>query len=65
MAWRASAVVLPRRLSGKASYQAAYSACSASSSATALCQRCGLARRSSGRRKRTRGGGSLAWRRAR
>ena len=39
MAWRASAVALSRRLLGKASHQAAYSACKASSSATASCHR--------------------------
>ena len=39
MAWRASAVALSRRLLGRASHQAAYSACKASSSATASCHR--------------------------
>jgi hypothetical protein len=39
-----------RRLSGKASRQAAYSACKASSSATASRHRCGLVRRSTGHR---------------
>ena len=50
MAWSASAAAVSRRLSGRASAQAAYSACKASSSATAACQRCGLVRRSAGRR---------------
>jgi len=46
----ASAVGLLRRLSGSASSQVAYSACSASSSSTALRQRSGRLRRSVGRR---------------
>ena len=41
MACKAAAVAVSRRLSGKTSYQAAYSACRASSPATASSQRCG------------------------
>ena len=48
MAWSASAVAASRRPSGRASAQAAYSACKASSSATAACQRCGQVQRSAG-----------------
>ena len=49
IAWRASAVAVPWKVSGKASAQATYSAWSAISSATASCHRCGRVRRSAGR----------------
>src|SRR6195952_1636089 len=45
-----SAVVVSARLSGRASSQVWYSACSSVSSATASCQRCGRLRRSAGLR---------------
>jgi hypothetical protein len=48
MACKAAAVAESRRLSGKASHQAAYSACKASSPATASCHRCKRERRSTG-----------------
>jgi len=50
MACKAVPVAVSRRLSGKTSYQAAYSACRATSPATVSCQRCARVRRSAGRR---------------
>ena len=60
IACSASPVALSRVASGSASYQTAYSACSARSSTTASCQRCDRLRRSAGRRYRTIG--VPAWR---
>jgi hypothetical protein len=59
----ASAVVPSRRLSGRAASQSAHALCSASSSLTASCHRCGRLRRSTKRRGRVgTGDGGATWR---